>query len=221
MKVLCIATHPDDETLGCGGTLLRHRAESNSVSWLIVTDATSARFTPEFREARERQIAAVAARFRFDHTFRLGLPAAGLDRLAEDTIIKGLHDAIQRAEPDVVYVNHGGDAHSDHRIVFRCAAAALKPFRTGLRVRRFLAYETISETDQAPPEREAAFLANSFVDVSEFIDGKIDILKLYESEVQPFPLPREESAVRALARLRGAALGVPAAEAFMLIREAR
>ncbi len=221
MNILCIAPHPDDETLGCGGTLLRHIEDGDAVHWLIVTAAGSPAFDQDYAAAQTRQIDAVAAAYGFAAVVRLGWPAAGLDRVPESDLIAALRNQVDAVAPAVVYLNHRGDAHSDHRITFDCAMAALKPFRTGPGVERIVAYETLSETEQAPPLAANAFVPNSFVAIGAQLERKLKILELYESELQPYPLPREESAVRALARLRGAALGIEYAEAFMVMREVR
>ena len=221
MNVLCIAPHPDDETLGCGGTLLRHIEDGDAVHWLIVTAAGAPAFDEDYAAAQNRQIDAVADAYGFAGVVRLGLPAAGLDQVPECDLIGALCEQVDALAPAAVYINHRGDAHSDHRITFDCAMAALKPFRTGPGIERILAYETLSETEQAPPLAANAFLPNSFVAIGAQLERKLEILELYATELQPFPQPREASAVRALARLRGAAPGVEYAEAFMVMREVR
>lgn len=221
MNVLCIAPHPDDETLGCGGTLLRHIENGDAVHWLIVTAARTPTFDEDYAAAQTRQINAVAEACGFANVITLGLPAAGLDRIPESDLIGALREQVDAVAPAVVYINHRGDAHSDHRITFDCAMAALKPFRAGPGIERILAYETLSETEQAPPLAANAFLPNSFVAIGPQLERKLEILELYATELQPFPQPREAGAIRALARLRGAALGIDYAEAFMVMREVR
>ena len=221
MKVLCIATHPDDETLGAGGTLLRHRDDGDEIHWLVATKAIAPNFSDADAKVQARQMDAVAKAFGFATVTQLAFPSATLDRVPDSDLVSALLPSIRAVAPDVVYVNHGGDVHSDHSKVFQCVCAALKPFRFGLASPTIYAMEVPSETDQAPAGFNRPFLPTTFVDVSGFIDRKIEIFALYESEQQAFPLPREESAIRALARWRGATIGVAAAEAFMLVREVR
>ena len=216
-KVLVIAPHPDDETLGCGGTLLRHRAEGDDILWLIATDMGPG-YSRSQRARREREIAAVADRFGFSSVTRLGFPASGLDRVPLAKIVSRIGDCLRGVEPQVVYIPHGGDAHSDHRNVFDAAVAAAKSFRAPS-VRRLLAYETLSETGFNPDPAADGFRPNVFVDVSAFAARKIQILKLYAGELSRFPFPRSEKAVRALLALRGAASNCRAAEAFVLLKE--
>ena len=215
-RILCIAPHSDDETLGCGGTLLRHIAEGDEVYWCIVTEAKPPVITQTDVKRRAAQIQAVAEYYGFSETHSLGFPAASLSELPERDIIEALKSMMTDIDPGVIYLNNGTDAHSDHAIVFRTAMSALKPFRTGKAVRRILTYETISETEQAPGK---AFSPNVFTDITETIEGKLDAFAHYQTEIQACPLPREATAIRALARFRGATIAVEYAEAFMLIRE--
>jgi LmbE family N-acetylglucosaminyl deacetylase len=220
LKILCLATHADDETLGCGGTLLRHRAEGDEIAWLIATNPTRDHFGSDFLARRTRQIENVARAYKFVETSFLGLPATGVAAVPDGHVVAALAAELDRLVPDVLYLNHGGDVHSDHRAIFSAAMASTKPFRRGRSIKRIFAYETISETEQSFGH-SSEFRPNSFVDISAHIDEKISILEMYEGETQPFPMPREASAVRAQARVRGATFGVPFAEAFMLIRDFR
>ncbi|MBP2316259.1 PIG-L deacetylase family protein [Azospirillum soli] len=220
MNVLCIATHPDDESLGCGGTLLRHRKNGDTLFWLIVTQAGEPLVTAEMSAIRAAQMKRIEEAFGFARVVRLGFPAAALDRVPEGDLIRGVAGAVADLSPDVIYMNHGGDAHSDHRVAFQACMAALKTFRLRRPVHRVLTYETLSETEQAPALGVSLpFQPTTFVDISAEIDRKVELMSIYTGEMQPFPFPREESAIRALARYRGAQAGVGYAEAFSLMRE--
>jgi N-acetylglucosamine malate deacetylase 1 len=221
MRILCIAPHADDETLGCGGTLLRHRAEGDDIHWLLVTEPKAPLFSADFMARRRAQVEAVRDAFGFSSLTRLELPAAGLDAISDGEMVGKMKTAIAAVSPDMVYVNHGGDAHSDHGAVFRATLAALKPFRTGKSVRSILAYETLSETEQAAPFPEFAFQPTSFVDIGDYLERKLEIMAIYAEELMAFPLPREPGAIRAQARLRGAAVATGYAEAFRLVRDVR
>ncbi|HWF89272.1 MAG TPA: PIG-L deacetylase family protein [Pyrinomonadaceae bacterium] len=220
MRILVIAPHPDDETLGCGGSLLKHKSNGDSLAWLVATRGHEPQWSGQVLEQKEREISAVAAAYGFDHTFRLNFPTIKLDQIPMDEIIGALRDAITQSKPDCVYVNHSGDVHSDHRVLFEATMSVLKPFYSGRHgVKRVLSYEVFSSTDAAPVNPARAFLPNVFTDVTEFLEKKLEIMGLYESELQPSPLPRALDSLRALARVRGATIGVEYAEAFMLVRE--
>lgn len=219
MRVLVIAPHPDDETLGCGGTLLKHIAAGDQVSWLIVTRGHEPRWSSAVLENKEREIAGVAEAYKFANTYRLDYPTTRLDSLSQDEIIAGFHKVIDEAKPSCIYLNHGGDVHTDHRIIFDSVISAIKPFNSKRHgVKRILSYETPSSTDAAPPSFPN-FQPNVFSDITEFIERKLEIMSIYTTEIQSYPLPRALDSIKALARYRGATIGVEYAESFMLVRE--
>lgn len=217
-RTLVVAPHPDDEILGCGGTLLRRRAEGAELGWLIVTGISeSAGWTKERVQQREAEIAEVARLVGFSYVCNLRLPTTRLDAMPMADLIVLLSDAFREFQPDEVLVPHCSDAHTDHRLVFHAVSACTKWFRYPS-VRRVLAYETISETGFAL-DSGSAFHPNWFVDVADYLERKLKVMTVYQSEVAEFPFPRSLEAVRALAAMRGAASGFVAAEAFQLLRE--
>lgn len=217
-RILVVAPHADDELLGCGGTLLRWRAEGREIDWLLVTSMSVAQGWPAERvEARAAEIRKVAATMGFRRTFELGLPAARLDEQPLADVVRRVGEVMRESEPAVVLLPSPADAHSDHRVVFHAASACTKWFRYPS-VRRVLAYETLSETDFAPDPAHA-FQPNVFVDISAQLERKLEILAIYASEMGTYPFPRSFDAVRALAQVRGVASGFAAAEAFQLLRE--
>jgi LmbE family N-acetylglucosaminyl deacetylase len=220
MKVLVISTHPDDETLGCAGTILKHKNNGDSVHWIIATSPHTPAWSDETIARKKQEIETVSATYNMDNVYKLGFPAAMLETLPLTEIIKALETRISEINPDVVYLVHGGDIHSDHRVTFNAATSAIKSFKMAdLGIKRILCFETLSSTEAGPQIPVSAFTPNVFVDISDFIDQKIEIMNLYATEVQDDPLPRGPAAIKALARYRGATIGVQYAEAFMLIRE--
>lgn len=217
--VLVVAPHPDDETLGCGGTILVHKSKGDQVHWLIVTNMNKAAgYSQSKIDVRRREIEQVAAEYCFDSVQELGLSPAGLDGLPMSDIISGFGKIFSNISPDVIYLPYRGDAHTDHRVVFDAAAACVKWFRYPS-VSRVLAYETLSETDFPINPDICGFRPNVFVDISEFLEKKLSIAGIYDSEMASYPFPRSKIALRALAQLRGSGSGFCAAEAFMLLRE--
>ena len=218
-RVLAVAAHPDDETLGCGGTLLRHREAGDSIYWLIVTGMSpESGWSPVQISTRAREIDAVAKLFDFAQTIQLGLPPGGLDALPLADIVKHVASAIQSIQPEVVYLPFSGDAHSDHRVAFAATSACLKIFRAAF-VRRILAYETLSETDFGIDPSLAPFRPNVFVNIERWFAKKESIMEVFSSELGTFPFPRSIEAMRAQAALRGTAAGCRAAECFMLLKD--
>jgi N-acetylglucosamine malate deacetylase 1 len=217
--VLAIAPHPDDETLGCGGTLLRHRAEGDAVHWLTVTELRpEAGYAAERIAARRLEIEAVARHYGFASAQSLALPTTRLDTLPKGDVIARMGEAFRRIRPEIVYLPFPGDAHSDHAAVFEAAAACCKWFRYPT-VKRVLAYETLSETGFNLDPGAGAFRPNVYVDVSAHLEGKLAAMELYAGESGDFPFPRSRRAMQAQADLRGSESGFRAAEAFLLLRE--
>lgn len=218
-NVLVIAPHPDDETLGCGGTLLKHKAMGEKVHWLMVTgmDEESG-YSPERISSRSQEIRCVASMYDFNTVIGLDLPATRLEIVPLQKIIALIAEVILNIRPEIVYIPFPGDIHTDHRIVSQASAACSKWFRLGS-VKRILAYETLSETDFVISPEINSFHPNVFVDISQFLDKKLEIMQIYKSEIGAFPFPRSEKAITALTQIRGAAAGCQSAEAFMLLKE--
>lgn len=212
-RILVVAPHAMDEVLGCGGAILRRRAEGAEIRVLVLCgDGTG-------RDAARREASAAAAR-------RLGAPPyafAGLPENRSDAV--PLLDVVAKIEveiaafaPDTVFVPHGGNLNVDHAVAWRAAITALRPV-PGHPVGRILAYEIPSSTDWAPAGWGEAFRPAVFVDVAAWLDRKLEILALYEGDARAFPHARAPEAVRALAVSRGASVGLAAAEAFAAVRE--
>ena len=214
-----ISPHPDDETLGCGGTILRYHAEADSVHWIIVTGMTEEQgFSTHLIGERQKEIDTVASLYDFTAVHNLNLPTTRLDTIPTGEIVSMLGALFNEIKPDTIYLPNRSDVHSDHRIVFNSAWSCCKAFRYPF-INRVLMYETLSETDSMPPFPESAFLPNSFVDISDCLEKKLEIMHHYKNEIQKHPFPRSEQNIRALATLRGATVGIPFAEAFVLLKE--
>jgi LmbE family N-acetylglucosaminyl deacetylase len=218
-KVLFVAPHPDDETLGAGGTIFRHKAEGDAVYWLIVSAARQQDgYSADAVETEAQEIAAAASRYRFDGIHQLGLPTARLETLPVADVVAKISEAFAHVQPEIVYLPYAGDIHTDHAVVFAAASSCTKWFRS-TSVKRVLVYETPSETDAGLDPDANGFRPNVFVDISRFVDQKIQTMSGYATQYGVFPFPRSERALRSLAAVRGAAAGFEAAEAFMLLRE--
>jgi len=220
MKTLVIAPHPDDEALGCGGTLLRRKAEGEELAWLIVTGISEETgWSVEMVQQRDAEIDKVVELVGFDQVFNLRLPTMKLDQLSFSDLVNKFSTTFKTFQPEEVFVPHRSDIHTDHKLVFDATASCAKWFRCPS-VKRILAYETLSGTEFCLDPNQF-FQPNYFVDISEFLEHKLEILAVYQSELGVFPFPRSIEAIRALAVLRGATSGFMAAEAFQLLRERR
>ncbi|MEO9384727.1 PIG-L deacetylase family protein [Chromobacterium phragmitis] len=219
--VLCAAPHADDESLGCGGALLRHVAEGDEVHWLLFTEMQERQgFPPDRIAARAEEIHRVSGAYGFAGTHLLGFPTMELDAVAQSVLVGAVSRVVSQVRPNILYLPYRYDAHSDHARVFDAVAACSKSFRYPS-VQRVLAYETLSETEFGLRPDESTFKPNHFVNIQPWLEAKLSILRIYASEMGAFPFPRSEECVLAQARLRGSQAGVEAAEAFMLLKDIR
>ena len=216
-KVVVISAHPDDETLGCGGTLLKHIQNKDEVYWVNVTNVFEREgFTRSRVESRQKEIDKVADLYGFKEVIKLDYPTMSLDSSSIKTLIPKISEIFMRIQPEVIYVMNRSDAHSDHRITFDAVMACTKSFRYPF-VKKIIMYECISETEFAPALPEKAFNPNYFVDISDFMDKKNEIMRIYESELGVHPFPRSIRNIKALSTFRGAMIGTEYAEAFQLL----
>ena len=122
MKVLVMSVHPDDETLGCGGTLLKHKMEGDEIFWLIATDMkVKDGFSKEKIAARDKEIETVSLKYNFRKTVRLGFPASKLDKMPVADLVDKISRVFNMIKPEIIYLPFRHDIHSDHRVFFEAA----------------------------------------------------------------------------------------------------
>jgi len=219
VKALVISPHPDDEALGCAGTLLRHKDQGDEVYWLIMTKISKELgYEEEKVEKRSKEIQRVSDKLGVNELFTTDYLTTKLDTYSIGDITSRISDVVGEVNPQRVYLPNRYDIHTDHEVVFRAAISALKFFRHP-EVEEILMYETISETEFGAFSPDRIFWANYFVDITDFMEDKIQVASIYESELGEHPFPRSEKHLRALATARGAEAGVEYAESFQLIKK--
>ena len=226
-RVLVVAAHPDDEVLGCGGTIARHADAGDQVEVLIVAEGATSRQQKRSRSMACDELSALANAAQSASSILgvagvelLDFPDNRLDSLDRLDLIKLIENYINDRQPQVVYVHHAGDVNVDHRRLHEAVVTACRPV-PGHPVERLLSFEVASSTEWQPPGSAPAFQPNWFVDISEQWQLKRKALEVYTSEMRPWPHARSLEAVEHLARWRGAQVGVEAAEAFCLLRQLR
>lgn len=221
-RVAAIVAHPDDEVLGCGGTLRRHVLAGDAVSIVILADGETSRETLGQTEAAiERRSTAAqqaAAILGVANIQMHSLPDNRLDGETLLDIVKIVERHIGEIRPDIVYTHHAGDLNVDHRRVHEAVVTACRP-QLGHPVETLLFFEIASSTEWQPPLSASPFLPNWFVDISGTLATKLEALTAYGHEMRDWPHPRSYRGVEHLARWRGAVVGCDAAEAFMLGRK--
>lgn len=220
MRILTVAAHPDDETLGAGGTMAWHASRGDTVWVCVLTDGVTSRHDQvSLQEECARRACDTLG---VEELVMVGLPDQRLDTLSLLDVIAPIEQCIRDLQPDVVLTHFGGDVNEDHRLVSRATMVATRPV-AGLPVKRVCAFEIPSSTDWAPPVPGSIFAPNLYVDISDSLDTKLTAMKAYadtfHSEVRPYPHPRSMEALTAYAQRHGVASGLLAAEPFMLLRE--
>ena len=216
MKIIVVSPHPDDETLGAAGTLLKYKEQGHQIYWLNITDIrVDDGWEPEFVEKRRNQIKRICEFFNFDGFYNLQYSPAQLDSVKESELIGEISRCFKQIEPDWVILPDPNDAHSDHDVVFRASLACTKVFRYPS-IKKVTTMEILSETDYGKPQNP--FVPNYYVDISAYIDKKIEALKIYDTELGEPPFPRSLKTIESLANLRGVTAGCMYAEAFKIIK---
>jgi LmbE family N-acetylglucosaminyl deacetylase len=222
--VLVVVAHPDDEVLGCGGTMAKHVQRGDDVHVFILGEGMTSR--AETREAglKESDLALLKAATEaalgilgvkfFSSEY---LPDNRFDEVALLDIVKLVERRVADVHPHIIYTHHAGDLNIDHSLTFQAVMTACRP-QPGRAVRAIYSFEQPSSTEWADPRPDRAFVPNTFADITETLDLKLEAMACYRTEIRDWPHPRSLKAIEHLARWRGATVGVEAAEAFALIR---
>ena len=225
-SILVVAAHPDDEILGCGGTMTRLAGEGHEVRIAILAEGMSSRYAHR-EDADQQQLQHLHARAQqaADKVGAKGLvlcklPDNRLDTVPLLDVVKTVEDLVARFRPEIIYTHHPGDLNVDHGVVHRAVLTATRPM-TGQCVRDVYAFEVPSSTEWAFQRLEPSFRPNVFVDIADSLETKIAALACYDTETRKFPHPRSPEALRAIATRWGSVVGLQAAEAFELIRSVR
>lgn len=217
-NVLVVTPHPDDETLGCGGTLLALKNKGYKVNWLIVTEIFEEYgFSKEKIKSRNHEINRVTDKYDFDKVIKMGIPTSKVDEISKGKLVEKISNVFNEIKPNIIFVPYYNDVHTDHKAIAEATISCTKWFRHNC-IEKVLYYETLSETDFNIDSTTTKFNPNVYIDISEYLDDKLSIMKIYESEMGKFPFPRSEKAIKSLAYLRGSQCGVEAAESFQLLR---
>lgn len=225
-RILVVCAHPDDEVLGCGGTIARLAREGAEVHVAILGEGETSRAprrenadrqsVEALRERSRRATAAMGAKELHSHE----LPDNRFDTVPLLDIVKLVEGLVDRLQPRVIYTHHGGDLNIDHALVHRAVLTATRPL-VGAPVKEIFAFEVPSSTEWAFQSLEPVFRPTVYADISDTMEVKLEAMQCYDSEMRPFPHPRSAEALRAIARRWGSVSGLEYAEAFSLVRSIR
>ena len=221
MDVLVVAAHPDDEVLGCGGSIAMHSQCGDRVSIVFMADGEGAREPGTMdRLVSERQQAACRAALHLgaEEPVFLGLPDNRMDSIPLLDVVQLLEKEITRVNPQRIYTHHGGDLNIDHRLTYQAVITGCRP-QASCPVEAIYCFEVPSSTEWAG-QGEQVFRPAAFTDIGPVLGVVEKALGCYSRELRPFPHPRSPEAIQARQRWRGAAFGVGAAEVFTVERMA-
>lgn len=216
-RVLVVAPHPDDETLGAGGAIAKYVETGNEVTVLVVSG-----HLPPLYSRDDYELTVTEARKAFSvlgiaESKFLEIPATMVGEASAVFLNGEIAGVLKELEPHIVLCPFP-DRHIDHRVVFESVMVATRPVGAGRCIELIAAYETLSETHWNAPHMEPNFVPNWTVDITAQIDRKIEALACYESQIPPFPGSRSLDAVKALAMFRGTQAGFAFGESFQIIR---
>ena len=224
MKYLVISAHPDDEILGCGGSMAKWCIDGHVVHVLIMAEGATSRDKSRDRVTRQKELSHLARSAKkageilgVASVELLDYPDNRMDSVDFLDVVKSVEEHIDKNKPDVVVTHHSGDLNIDHQITQQAVMVACRP-QPGHLVKRILSFEVQSATEWQSPDYGRPFVPNWFEDISDTLGMKIKAMEAYESEMRPWPHARSIKAVEHLARWRGASAGCEATEAFMLVR---
>lgn len=217
MKVLVVAPHADDEVLGVGGTIAKYIDEGNEVYVCVITTGHPSMFPQEVLDKLRNEAIESHKFLGVNQTYFLDLPAVMLSEVPKHEVNQKINGVIDEVQPDVVFIPHFGDMHLDHYIVSQASMVGVRPIKNH-RILEVYSYETLSETEWNIPHVTNAFMPNTYIDITDYLDKKKIAMEHFTTQLTEFPHPRSIEAIESLAKLRGSTIGVKAAEAFCLVR---
>jgi len=220
MRVLVIAPHPDDETLGVGGTICRHVADGDDAHLIVMTETYPPVWQESEKVRRQAETRQAADVLGIESVTFAGFPTVKLNAVPAIDLAGYLIAQFRRLKPERVYAPPVGDVNQDHEAVFRAALVACRPL-PGSTVKTLLSYEIAPTARFANPADAARWMPTTYVDVTATIDRKLEAMACYASELRDPPHPRSLDGIRLFARERGLAVGLHYAETFHLIRDIR
>ena len=216
--ILVVVAHPDDEALGCGGTIARHVAQGDHVHVIFMTDGVGSRGADESIQRQRREQARDKALKILDvkEWHALAFPDNSMDSVPLLRVVQSLEPIIEQVQPTRIYTHHHGDLNVDHRVTHQAVMTACRPV-PGINVPEILAFEVMSSTEWATPGL-APVIPKAYVDISDYLPKNLEALTAYNLEMRPVPHSRSFAHIEALARHRGNCMGLEAAEAFEIIK---
>jgi len=223
--ILVIAAHPDDEIIGCGGTILKHVKNKDSVYSLILSKGVQSRFKKnnsskkiqKYKESLNNETLKANSSLGVKKIFSEDFPDNNFDSVSLLDIVKKIEFHFDKIQPSIVYTHSNFDLNIDHQITFRAVLTASRP-KIDSKISKIFSFEIPSSSDWSFGLNNRNFNPNYFVGIEKEVNRKIKALKYYKSEMRKFPNSRSLKNIQNLAAVRGATVGLKAAEAFEIVR---
>lgn len=218
-SVLVVAAHPDDEAIGCFGTLLKHYKFGDEINIIFLSDGVSSRgINKKKKHERKKNCLKVLKiiGLKSKNVFFLDYPDNMMDTVPLLDVIKSIEEIKKKIQPNVLYTHFSNDLNIDHRIAHQAAITASRPSKNET-IKKILCFEIVSSTEWSDKNKKI-FSPNYFVDISKFINRKLKALAIYDKEIKKSPNARSLENIKNLALLRGSRAGVNYAEAFFIER---
>lgn len=225
-RILVVAPHADDETLGMGGTIARMADEGHEVIVAVMTGHGKDPHPLSDRSAWDvvRSEAAKAVKILGVHNLVFSeIPTALVSHISPIELNQEALNVLKKISPDELFIPFSWDLHKDHRDIAYAFQVACRPHtELGQRIKRVVMYETVSETHwNFASGVEPGFIPNYWIDIDCYLKKKLMAMSCYHSQLKPFPDARSLEALEALAKWRGSMVSMRAAESFLIVRETR
>ena len=219
-NILVVASHPDDEVLGCGGTLHNLKTKGAKISGLFLSDGESSRKHPRIKQLildRKRQAIKAGKVIGINRLIFGDFPDNSMDSVPLLKIIQFIEKQIKIIKPDVIFTHFESDLNVDHQITSKAVITACRPTKDQT-VKSILFFEVLSSSEWNISIKNKSFKPNYFVDITKSIKFKLKALRHYKREMRKWPHPRSLEGVKLLSKTRGSTVGLSNAEAFILGR---
>ena len=219
-NILVVASHPDDEVLGCGGTLYNLKKKGAKISVLFLSDGESSRKHPKIKQLildRKKQALKAGKILGIKNITFGDFPDNSMDTIPMLKVIQFIEKKIKEIKPDVIFTHFESDLNIDHQITSKAVITACRPIKNQT-VKSVIFFEVLSSSEWNISIKNKSFKPNYFVDISKSLKFKLKALKLYKREMRKWPHPRSIQGVKLLSKTRGSSVGLSNAEAFIIGR---
>jgi len=219
-NILVVASHPDDEVLGCGGTLYNLKKRGAKISALFLSDGESSRKHSKINKLikdRKKQAVQAGKILGIKKMIFGNFPDNSMDTIPILKIIQFIEKQIKKIKPDTIFTHFESDLNVDHQITSKSVITACRPIKN-LSVKSILFFEILSSSEWNISIKNKSFIPNYFVDIKKSLKFKLKALKCYKREMRKWPHPRSLEGVKLLSKTRGSSVGLSNAEAFILGR---